>query len=479
MHELANWIDGVPAAPLRGGSIPRENPATGQPTWAVPDSGPEDVERAVRAAAAAFPAWSGRSANERAAMLRAVADGIEARLDDFAAAESASQGKLLRQARDIEIPRAVWNFRYFASAIEHSGERAFSSPGMLNYTLRRPLGVAGLIVPWNLPLYLLTWKIAPALAAGNTAVCKPSELTPVTASMLGPVMAEAGLPNGVCNVVHGLGPKVGEALCVHPEVPLISFTGGTATGERIQRSTAPFCKKLSLELGGKNANIIFADADFDACLDTSLRSSFLNQGEVCLCGSRIFVERPLYERFLAAFVARTKALVVGDPKLPASGMGPLISAAHLEKVLGYIALAREEGGTVECGGERLHLPGELAGGHFLAPTVLTGLAPGCRVQQEEIFGPVVSVTPFDTVDEAVSWANGTPYGLSASLWTRDLTRAHTVAARLDVGTVWVNTWLARDLRVPFGGMKASGVGREGGEDSLAFYSEEVNVCIKL
>ncbi len=477
--QLANLIDGRLQPPRAGRYLERRNPATGQVAWQVPDSQAADVGAAVEAARRAFPAWSGRSQQERAEALQRVARSIETRLEAFAAAESANQGKPLSLARRIDIPRAVANFRYFAAAIQHSHERAFSGPGLLNYTLRRPVGVAGLIVPWNLPLYLLTWKIAPALAAGNTAVCKPSELTPLTATMLAEVFDEAGLPSGVCNIVHGTGAGAGQALCEHPDVPLISFTGGTSTGAHIQHTTAPLFKKLSLELGGKNANIVFADADLEACLETSVRSSFINQGEVCLCGSRIFVQQPLYDAFVAGLKARAEAFVVGDPAEAETQMGALISAAHLEKVLGYVALARDEGGEVVCGGQRLELPGRLAGGYFMRPCIVTGLAPDCRVQQEEIFGPVVTITPFEAEETALAMANGTRYGLSASLWTRDLSRAHRVASQLDVGTVWVNTWLARDLRVPFGGMKASGLGREGGEDSLDFYTEQVNVCIKL
>ncbi len=378
-------------------------------------------------------------------------------------------------ARRLDIPRAAANFRFFATAILHQSTDAHTTDAAaLNYTLRQPLGVAGLISPWNLPLYLLSWKIAPAIASGNTCVAKPSELTPLTANRLAELAVKAGIPPGVINIVHGYGAKAGEAITTHPHVPAISFTGGTVTGARVAASAAPLFKKLSLELGGKNPNVIFADADLEQAIATSIQSSFANQGEICLCGSRIFVERSAYAQFVEKFVAAVKRLRIGDPSDDSTDVGALISEAHLEKVAGYIDLARREGGTIETGGGRVKRPG-----WFLEPAVITGLGCDCRVLQEEIFGPVVTITPFDTEDEAIAFANSTRYGLSATLWTRDLQRAHRVAAAIDAGTVWVNCWMLRDLRVPFGGMRESGVGREGGFESLNFFTEAKNVCVKL
>ncbi len=380
----------------------------------------------------------------------------------------------------MDIPRAVANFRFFASAILHEQSEAHLMDDVaVNYTDRSPIGVVGCISPWNLPLYLFTWKIAPALAAGNCVVAKPSEVTPMTAYRMAQLCAKAGMPPGTLNIVHGLGPKVGAAITEHPEIKAISFTGGTRTGQQIARTAAPMFKKLSLELGGKNPVVIFADCDFEEMLRTTVLSSFRNQGQICLCGSRILVERPLYERFREAFVERVKALRVGDPADPGSDLGAVVSGPHMEKVLSYITLAREEGGTVLCGGERVRLAGDLADGWYIAPTVIEGLGPACRTNQEEIFGPVVTIAPFDTEEEALSVANGTPYGLASVLWTNDLKRAHRMAHRLESGIVWVNCWMVRDLRTPFGGMKQSGVGREGGVEALRFFTEAKNVCIKL
>jgi len=429
----------------------------------------------VQAAKRAFPAWSATGAEERSRILLKIADLIERNLDELARIESEDNGKTIALATRMDIPRAVANFRFFATAILHqSSEAHLTDQRALNYTLRQPIGVAGLISPWNLPLYLLSWKIAPALAAGNTCVAKPSELTPLTANRLAELSLEAGLPPGVMNIVHGYGAKAGAAICEHPDVPLISFTGGTVTGAKVAAAGAPLFKKLSLELGGKNPNLIFADADLDDAIATSIQSSFANQGEICLCGSRIFVERTIYDQFVERFTAATRALRIGDPSDPSTDVGALISEAHLQKVAGYLALAKAEGGTIVTGGNRVERPG-----FFLEPAVITGLGCECRVLQEEIFGPVVTITPFDGDEEAIRSANSTRYGLSATVWTRDLQRAHRVAAALHAGTVWVNCWLLRDLRVPFGGMKESGVGREGGFDSLHFFTEPKNVCVKL
>ena len=474
---VQNLIGGehVPAA----AELDDVSPATGRLVARIPRSSAEDVAAAIDAARAAAPGWAATPVEARARLLDRLADAVEARQTDLAALESADTGKPVTLAGSMDIPRAVANLRFFAGAVRHLDTGCHEMTGALNYTSRRPLGVVGLITPWNLPLYLLTWKIAPALAAGNTVVAKPSELSPLTAAALGELSVEAGLPPGVLNLVHGLGAEAGQALVEHPDVKAISFTGGTATGARVAATAAPRFAKLSLELGGKNATVIFADADLDAAIAGAARAAFTNQGQVCLCGSRILVERPAYERVVAGLVARAQALRIGDPADPATEVGALISLAHRDKVESYLKLARKEGGRVLCGGERPPLPPPLDGGAFLTPAVVADLAPTCRVATEEIFGPVVTVHPFDSDDEAAIQANGVRYGLSASVWTRDLARAHQFSAALDVGMVWVNTWLLRDLRVPFGGSKDSGVGREGGRLSLDFFSELKNICIKL
>ena len=473
--KLSNFIDGEFVPPRAGEYFDDIEPATGDVLAEIPDSDAQDVDDAVRAAKAAFENWSRTPAEQRSRTLLKLADLIEQNLEELARTESRDNGKPLSLAKRLDIPRAVANFRFFATAILHQSSEAHATDATaLNYTLRQPIGVAGLISPWNLPLYLLSWKIAPALASGNTCVAKPSELTPLTAQRLAELSLEAGLPAGVLNIVHGTGPKAGAAICAHPDVPLISFTGGTVTGAKVAATAAPMFKKLSLELGGKNPNVVFADADLDDAIATSIRSSFWNQGEICLCGSRIFVDRRIHDQFVERFAAATKKLRLGDPMDADTDVGALISAAHLEKVTGYIALAKEEGGTIVAGGNRVDRRG-----FYVEPTVITGLGCDCRVLQEEIFGPVVTITPFDGDDEAVRFANSTRYGLSATVWTRDLQRAHRVAAQLHAGTVWINCWLLRDLRVPFGGMKDSGVGREGGFESLQFFTEAKNVCVKL
>jgi aminomuconate-semialdehyde/2-hydroxymuconate-6-semialdehyde dehydrogenase len=475
---LQHFIGGAFTPPASGAYLDDVAPATGDVLARVARGDAADVDRGVAAAKRAFAGWSARPAAERAAVLDRIADVIEARAGELAALESEDTGKPRTLAAALDIPRAVLNFRFFAGAVRHDATSFHEMHGALNYTLRRPVGVCGLVTPWNLPIYLLTWKAAPALALGNTVVAKPSELTPLTASALCEAMVEAGVPDGVFNLVHGFGPEAGQALVEHDGVRAISFTGGTATGARVAGVAAPRFKKLSLELGGKNPTLVFADCDFDAAVAGAVRAAFQNQGQICLCGSRLLVEAPLYERFVAAFLRATSALRIGDPASPQTNLGALISHAHRDKVESYLRLAREEGGTVH-GGARPSLAAPFDRGAFLSPAVVTGLPSECRTAQEEIFGPVASVHPFRDESEAIALANGVRYGLSASLWTRDLERAHRVAGALDVGMVWVNTWLLRDLRVPFGGVKDSGVGREGGSFSLDFFSEQRNVCVKL
>lgn len=475
---ITNYINGQQTAAIDGATLENTNPATGRVYSTIPRSQKADVDAAYAAAKAAFPAWSKLSINERSTYLLKIAERIEAYLPELAAAESRDNGKAVALATHVDIPRAVANFRFFATAIEHFAAESHAMAGTaINYTLRQPLGVVGCISPWNLPLYLFSWKIAPALATGNCVVAKPSEVTPYTAYLLGVICEEVGLPKGVLNIVHGLGGEVGQSIVEHPSIKAISFTGGTETGKRIAATAAPMFKKLSLELGGKNPTIIFADADLEDALKTTMRSAFANNGQICLCGSRILVERSVYADFLAKFVAKTKKMQLGDPADPTTKQGALVSKAHLEKVLSYIDLAKAEGGTVACGGEQVHLPGGLSEGAFLAPTIITGLAQNCRTNQEEIFGPVVTVQPFDTEEEALELANGTHYGLAANMWTSDIKRVLRMSEQLDFGIVWVNCWMVRDLRTPFGGAKQSGVGREGGFEALRFFTEPKNVCL--
>ncbi len=480
LDKIYNYIGGRLAEPSGGNYLDNINPATGKAYSRVPASDARDIQDAVMAAKQASKAWSQRSVDERSEVLLRIAEGIEARLDDLAEIESIDNGKPLKLAKSVDIPRAAKNFRFYATAILHYGSTSYEmvEQPAINYTLRRPLGVVGCISPWNLPLYLFTWKIAPALAAGNTVVAKPSELTPMSAYRLSEICMEAGLPPGVLNIVHGLGPEVGGAITSHPEVKAISFTGGTKTGAEIARVVAPKFKKLSLELGGKNPNIIFDDAPFDDMMRMTLHSSFANQGQICLCGSRIFIQSGIYDKFKETFVKGAKRLKVGPPADKDTKIGAVVSEAHMNKILSYIHLAEEEGGTILAGGQRVIVPGEYCGGYYIAPTIIEGLQYHCRTNQEEIFGPVVTITPFDTEEEVLEMANSVRYGLSATVWTKDVSRAHRMAARLEAGIVWVNTWLLRDLRTPFGGVKDSGLGREGGFDALDFFTEPKNVCIK-
>lgn len=478
--QILNHVGGV-AGPARSGTwLENRNPATGAVIGAIPRSAAADVDAAVAAARAALAGpWGRMGTTERARLLDAIADRIAASAERLARLESEDTGKPIALARAVDIARAEANFRFFAGAIRHEERPCHPMDGHLNYTHRRPAGVCALITPWNLPLYLLTWKVAPALVMGNTVVCKPSELTPRTAAALAELAVEAGLPPGVLNVVHGLGPEVGAPLTSHEDVDLVSFTGGTATGRLVAAAAAPQFKKLSLELGGKNATVVFADADLDAAVAGACRAAFANQGQICLCGSRLLVERSVHDAFVERLVARARALRIGPPGDPATEVGSLVSHDHRDKVEGYIALAREEGGTIAAGGVRPELPAPWSEGAFLAPTVITGLPIDSRCATEEIFGPVLTVHAFDTEDEAVQMANAVRYGLAGSVWTRDLQRAHRVAQAIESGMVWVNCWLVRDLRVPFGGMKHSGVGREGGRWSLDFYSEPRNICVAL
>ncbi len=476
---IQNYINGKFYDPEGGLWLDNYNPSNGKVYGQIPNSTKDDVDNAYIAAKSAFPGWSQTTLEERSRILIRISECLEANLDRFAEAESKDNGKPISLAKAVDIPRAASNFRFFGNAITQFASESHESVGQnaVNYTLRQPIGVVGCISPWNLPLYLFTWKIAPAIAAGNCVVAKPSEVTPLTAYLLGEICNEAGLPKGVLNIVHGLGTTTGQAIIEHPDIKAISFTGGTATGAHIAKVAAPMFKKLSLELGGKNPNLIFADCNYSDMLDTTVRSSFANQGQICLCGSRIFIEASIYEQFKTDFVAKVKALKVGHPSHPDTNIGALVSQPHLEKVKNYINIAQEEGGKILCGGRSVTVEG-YENGYYLEPTVIEVPNDECRVNQEEIFGPVVTLMPFHTEDEALQMANKVKYGLSATLWTNNLQRTMRLSNDLQAGIVWVNTWMMRDLRTPFGGVKASGVGREGGFEALRFFTEPKNVCIK-
>lgn len=480
MLTLANLVNGQLRPPADARYLDVFEPATGQVFAQCPASDGDDVEEAVQAARAAAPDWAATPAAERAELLRSLADRLQDNLTDLVVAESRDSGKPQALARKVDIPRAVANLRYFAAAITTWGSQSHAMEiGAINYTLRQPLGVVGCISPWNLPLYLFTWKIAPALAAGNTVVAKPSEITPVTAFMLAQLAIEADLPPGVLNIVHGTGPEVGQAIVTHESVKAVSFTGSTRTGRAIAAATAPVFKKVSLEMGGKNPALVFADAELDDdAMDTIVRSGFSNQGEICLCGSRLLVQRSIYDDFKARYLERVRALRVGDPDEASSDLGAMVSKAHFDKVMACIERARAEGGDILTGGHAPAMPGRCADGWFIAPTVIEGLSQDCTTNREEIFGPVVTLLPFDDEEEAIAMANATDYGLAASLWSGNASRAHRVSARLDFGIVWVNCWMQRDLRTPFGGVKQSGVGREGGTEALRFFTEPKNVCVQ-
>jgi aminomuconate-semialdehyde/2-hydroxymuconate-6-semialdehyde dehydrogenase len=478
--QIANYIAGELQAPLSGKYMDNTNPATGEVYSQTPDSDSRDVEEAVGAARMAFPAWSTTPVEQRFKVLNRIAGLVDQHLDALALAETNDNGKPLWLSKKVDIPRASSNFRFFATGIMHfSTDSHNMEDKAINYTLRQPVGVVGCISPWNLPLYLFTWKIAPALAAGNCVVAKPSEVTPMTAYLLSIICREAGLPPGVLNILHGSGPGCGSAIVSHPGIKAISFTGSTRAGREIAATAAPAFKKVSLELGGKNPNIIFADCDWDKMMRTTIQSSFSNQGEICLCGSRVLVEESMYEKFRHEFIARAKKLTVGDPLNENTKQGAIVSKMHFDKVMGCIGLAKQEGGQIIAGGHAIKGTGRCENGWFIEPTIIEGLGPHCRTNMEEIFGPVVTLQSFKTEDEALQLANTSDYGLSATIWTQDVSRANRVAAKVHSGIIWVNCWLLRDLRTPFGGFRNSGIGREGGWEALRFFTEPKNVCIEL
>ncbi|MDY0781121.1 aldehyde dehydrogenase [Tenacibaculum sp. IB213877] len=477
--KIQNYINGEFVNPIQNLWVDNYNPSIGEVYGQIPNSTQEDVEKAYQSAKEAFPAWSNTTLAERSKILSNIARLIEQKLDVLAEAEAKDNGKPLSLAKAIDIPRASSNFQFFADAITQFSSEAHESVGLgaMNFTLRQPIGVVGCISPWNLPLYLFTWKIAPAIAAGNCVVAKPSEVTPMTAYLLGEICNEAGLPKGVLNIVHGLGTTTGQAIVEHPNIKAISFTGGTKTGAHIARVAAPMFKKLSLELGGKNPNIIFADCNYEDMLTTTVRSSFANQGQICLCGSRIFVEQSIYEKFKKDFVQKVSELIIGNPFEANTNIGALVSKEHLQKVKSYIDIAEQEGGKILYGGDRVTIK-NCENGYYLQPTVIEVKSNQCKLNQEEIFGPVVTIMPFTSEEEVLAMANDVTYGLSSTLWTNNLQRTMRMSKNLHTGIVWVNTWLLRDLRTPFGGQKASGVGREGGFEALRFFTEPKNVCIK-
>ncbi len=480
MKKILNYINGELKEPKNGKFMENMNPATGKAYSLVPDSNEADVLEAIAAAKTAFPAWSQTTVEDRVRFMRQIAAKIQERGAELVLAESTDSGKPVGVSSTVDIPRSQANFEFFADAMtQFHGETFQTDTRALNYVTYSPLGVVACISPWNLPLYLFTWKIAPALAAGNTVVAKPSELTPMTAYLLSEIAMEVGLPKGVLNIIHGRGPDVGAPMVNHPAIKAVSFTGSTATGRNIAQSVAGSFKKISLEMGGKNGNVIFADCDFDKAVASTVRSSFSNQGQICLCGSRIFVEKSIYEKFKTALVEKTKQLKQGDPLKAETQQGAVVSKDHQAKVLSYIEQAQHENAKILCGGKKAEMGGELAAGYFIQPTLIEGLSYQSKVNQEEIFGPVATLTPFETEEEVLKMVNSTKYGLAASVWTQDLKRGHRIAQGIESGIVWVNTWMLRDLRTPFGGVKESGVGREGGKHALEFMSEVKNICIGM
>lgn len=480
MKKILNYINGELKEPKNRKFLENMNPATGKAYSLVPDSNEADVLEAIAAAEAAFPAWSQTSVENRVRFMRKIAAKIEEKRAELVLAESIDSGKPVSVSGTVDIPRSQTNFEFFADAMtQFHGETFQTDTRALNYVTYSPLGVVACISPWNLPLYLFTWKIAPALVAGNTVVAKPSELTPMTAFLLSEIAIEVGLPKGVLNILHGRGPEVGAPMVNHPSIKAVSFTGSTMTGRNIAQSVAGSFKKVSLEMGGKNANVVFADCDFDKAVETTVRSSFSNQGQICLCGSRIFVEKSIYEKFKKALVEKTLELKQGDPLKQETQQGAVVSKDHQQKVLSYIDHAKNENAKILCGGKKADMTGELAEGYFIQPTLIEGLSYLSKVNQEEIFGPVATLTPFENEDEVLKMVNSTRYGLAASVWTQDLKRGHRIAHRIESGIVWVNTWMLRDLRTPFGGVKESGVGREGGKHALEFMSEVKNICIGM
>ena len=480
MEKIKNYINGKLVESSSGNYIDNYNPASGKVYSLVPDSNEDDINAAVLAANTAFQSWSKTSKKYRSDLLMRLASKIEDYSEELIIAESRDNGKPEALARLVDIPRASENFRFFATAILHFSSELHDMDGKaLNYTLREPIGVAACISPWNLPLYLLTWKIAPALAAGNTVVAKPSEVTPMTAYILSKICAEIDFPPGVLNIVHGIGSKIGDFLTGHEDTPIVSFTGGTQTGRHIAGIASPMFKKISLELGGKNPNIVFADANFDKAVTMAVKAGFSNQGQICLCGSRLFIQHEIYEKFKKALLEKVSKLKVGDPQDNDMDLGAVVSEEHMNKVLSKITQAKKIGGNILTGGNRKLIEGDLLNGYYIEPTVIENLPFDCEVNQEEIFGPVLTLIPFKDEEEVINMANSTKYGLSASIFTENISKGHRVAAAIKSGVVWINTWLLRDLRIPFGGMKQSGVGREGGFKSLQFFTEPKNVCIKI
>ena len=479
MNDLQNFIGGEFIAPISNNYLDNFNPATNERLNRIPNSNAKDVALAVKTAKQASSDWQKLTLADRIEWLDKIANAMEEKKGEIARLESLDTGKPITLATNVDATRSITNFRFFAQYCQSLEEMNFTMEDATNFVVRKPVGVVGLITPWNLPLYLLTWKIAPALAMGNTIVAKPSELTPLTANFFAEILHEIGFPSGVFNLVHGLGLDTGQPILEHPEIKAISFTGGTATGKIVAATASPMFKKISLELGGKNATIICADADIDMAVSGAVKAAFTNSGQVCLCGSRILVDEKIYEKFLERFSKKVSKIKIGRPEDPNTEYGSVISNQHLEKILSYIQLAKQEGGTIVAGGNRItEIDGQTTNGCFLEPTIITGLSINSRCATEEIFGPVVTIHSFIDESEAITMANNTDYGLSGSVWTADENRGKEIASKIDSGVIWVNTWLHRDLRTPFGGVKKSGVGREGGIWSINFFSELSNVCVK-